>query len=154
MLLIMLLIFCFSGQNGKTSLGVSDGVLAVILQAFSDLLSPAFSAWLVQYIRKVAHFLIYLLLGQVAVASYYTAVSSGRTRLPWYVKGWLTAVLYACTDEFHQLFVPERAGQFADVCLDSAGALLGVVLILILIRIINHRKSHRPVDEDKKRAAP
>ena len=40
---------------------------------------------------------------------------------------WGIAALYAVTDEFHQLFVPGRSGQFSDVVLDSAGALAGLL---------------------------
>ncbi|UYJ41604.1 MAG: VanZ family protein [Lachnospiraceae bacterium] len=35
---------------------------------------------------------------------------------------WMIAVLYACTDEYHQLFVPGRSGQLRDVMIDAVGA--------------------------------
>ncbi len=35
---------------------------------------------------------------------------------------------YACTDEFHQMFVPGRGPSFIDVCIDTAGAILGAAL--------------------------
>ncbi len=38
----------------------------------------------------------------------------------------LIAVLYGCLDEVHQAFVPGRYGGLLDVCLNTAGALLGV----------------------------
>jgi VanZ family protein len=34
------------------------------------------------------------------------------------------AVLYACSDEFHQTFVPGRQGQAQDVVIDAIGVLL------------------------------
>lgn len=40
----------------------------------------------------------------------------------------LTAV-YASTDEFHQLFVPGRAGKVTDVLIDSTGAFLALLAI-------------------------
>ncbi len=39
--------------------------------------------------------------------------------------------LYACTDEFHQTFVPGRSGQFTDVLVDTSGAILASLLIKI-----------------------
>ena len=39
--------------------------------------------------------------------------------------------LYACTDEYHQTFVPGRAGALKDVFVDLAGAAFGLVLVLI-----------------------
>jgi len=34
--------------------------------------------------------------------------------------------LYSASDEIHQAFVPNRGASFADVCLDTAGAALGL----------------------------
>lgn len=41
---------------------------------------------------------------------------------------WGCATLYAATDEFHQLFVPGRAGLFTDVLIDATGAAIGLLL--------------------------
>ena len=41
---------------------------------------------------------------------------------------WALAVLYASTDEFHQLFVPGRTATLRDVLIDAAGAALGLWL--------------------------
>lgn len=40
---------------------------------------------------------------------------------------------YAATDEFHQLFVPGRAGRVTDVLIDSAGAFLALLAIHIIL---------------------
>ena len=45
------------------------------------------------------------------------------------------AFCYASTDEFHQLFIPGRSGQFTDVCIDTAGAAIGLLLLAILLKI-------------------
>lgn len=47
------------------------------------------------------------------------------------------AFLYACTDEFHQLFVDGRTSQFTDVLIDTFGAILGVALINIIFCCAN-----------------
>ena len=61
------------------------------------------------------------------------SVRAGRLWLP----AWLIATAYAATDEIHQLFVPERAGAFTDVCIDSAGAAVGaLIMALVVIRKI------------------
>ena len=39
--------------------------------------------------------------------------------------------LYACTDEFHQLFIPGRSGEFRDVMVDTCGGIIGLILISI-----------------------
>ena len=51
--------------------------------------------------------------------------------------GWRDAVLaaivmtslYGASDEYHQAFVPNRQARWADVCLDSFGAGLGVMAL-------------------------
>ena len=43
----------------------------------------------------------------------------------------LFVFLYACTDEFHQLFIEGRSGRFRDVLIDTAGGFLCYIIILI-----------------------
>ena len=57
------------------------------------------------------------------------------------IKSFIFTFLYACTDEFHQLFIAGRAGQIRDVCIDSTGALI----MLLIIYIINKRKEQKIV---------
>ena len=45
----------------------------------------------------------------------------------------LVTAAYAATDEFHQLFVPGRAGRVTDVLIDSAGAFLALLAIHIIL---------------------
>lgn len=42
--------------------------------------------------------------------------------------------LYACLDEFHQLFVAGRCGQPFDVGVDTSGALVAVAVALLVIK--------------------
>ena len=43
-------------------------------------------------------------------------------------------LLYAFTDEFHQLFTPGRAFQVVDLLLDALGAVLGLGAYLLYLR--------------------
>lgn len=47
--------------------------------------------------------------------------------------------LYACSDEIHQLFVPGRSGKFTDVLIDSAGALLAVLVCFFIRAHIDYK---------------
>lgn len=49
------------------------------------------------------------------------------------------SVLYACSDELHQHFVPGRSGEIRDVLVDSAGVLIGILILAVLSR----RRSRR-----------
>jgi VanZ family protein len=43
----------------------------------------------------------------------------------------LVTFIYACSDEFHQLFIPGRSGQFKDVLIDTSGALIMLMIIFL-----------------------
>jgi VanZ family protein len=45
-----------------------------------------------------------------------------------------TGVLYAVSDEIHQLFVPGRAGQIRDVLIDACGVFVGIIIANRLLR--------------------
>ena len=49
---------------------------------------------------------------------------------------WIFCILYAMSDEFHQLFVPGRSGEIRDICIDSLGALLGIIIMTCVISIV------------------
>ena len=55
---------------------------------------------------------------------------------------WIAGVLYAATDELHQLRIDGRSGQRSDVMLDSCGVLAGV-LAASLILYLWWRKRHQ-----------
>jgi VanZ family protein len=42
------------------------------------------------------------------------------------------ATLYGVTDEWHQMYVPQRVAEVADLLKDLGGALLGVVIFNVL----------------------
>lgn len=49
-------------------------------------------------------------------------------------------VLYAITDEIHQLYVPGRSGKWQDVLIDSIGIFLGIFVLLMFVEIIKYIK--------------
>jgi VanZ family protein len=76
-------------------------------------------------IKKGAHMVGY---AGLAVAAY---IATGR-----YWLAWVIAVLYAMTDEYHQLFVPGRNGTAVDVVIDGVGAAIGLCVLWWLRRRI------------------
>lgn len=54
----------------------------------------------------------------------------GPTRLPEQriSMAWGLSVLYALSDEYHQIFVPGRNGTLVDLLVDASGALIGLLL--------------------------
>ena len=49
----------------------------------------------------------------------------------------------ACLDETIQLFVPDRGPAIRDVAIDTCGAAVGIVLLLLVHTIINHIKQSK-----------
>ena len=126
-ILWMALIFFLSHQPATQSSDLSAGLTEFIMDMI-DKLAPNASFDFEpfhHFIRKNAHFFAYLVLG-VLLANALRGYKGRRIAL-----AVLICVLYAMSDEFHQLFIPGRAGQVMDVVIDSAGAVVGILLYQI-----------------------
>ena len=58
-----------------------------------------------------------------------------------YLLSIVVSFVYACSDEFHQLYVVGRTGQFIDIVIDMIGVLFGVLVfyiyeLLVKVRIL------------------
>jgi hypothetical protein len=142
MIAVMVVIFCFSSQDASESGQLSNAVLVWIVEhVLHRSTIPEICSVL---IRKTAHFSIYCCLG----ASAALFVSECRIRRFVILRAWLIPVIYACTDELHQYFVPGRSCELRDVCIDSAGAFLGVVLIFLVLQTLQRGKGTSNEDLD------
>lgn len=83
-------------------------------------------------IRKSAHIFEYFVLGilMLNVLRYYCKPSFKLVIL-----SAMLCILYACTDEIHQLFVPARTGKIIDVFIDSIGIILGSCFFYLVLKI-------------------
>lgn len=135
---MMVMIFCFSMENSSESSHRSGGFTEFILNTFvRDYQDMSASEKRVLFkkaehiIRKAAHFSVYTVLGFL--------VSSAIGRRKLFSAGSLITVgfgfLYACSDEFHQYFVPGRACQFTDVIIDTCGVITGIIISMAVFRI-------------------
>lgn len=142
MVLWMGVIFLFSHQPGEVSGDLSGGISYRICQVVQILFRLDWeeaellqAADLIDFpIRKLAHMTEY---GILAMFSY-GVVSSQKLS---YQKAFLIAACYAASDEFHQLFIPNRSGRFIDVCIDSMGACIGLGVLWCIRRICVMRKT-------------
>lgn len=66
-----------------------------------------------------------------------------------YVVALLTAILYACTDEWHQSFVPGRSAEIKDVVIDSSGAMIAFCIMSATsyIKAQQQQKARMPIRE-------
>lgn len=80
------------------------------------------------YLRKIAHFFCYMVLGILVVKVLDMMGMKGRDKI---IIALLLCVLYAISDEYHQLYVPGRGAQVKDIIIDSVGAIVGIGLSLL-----------------------
>ncbi|MBQ9859118.1 MAG: VanZ family protein [Clostridia bacterium] len=116
----LLFIWGHSLTPASQSQAESDKVKWLLSLVLGD---GAVTAFLLENIRKVAHF------GEFALLGGELALAGRRLRLP---RAWLYGLGVAAVDEVLQLFAPGRAPMVADVLLDYSGYLCGFGLIALL----------------------
>ncbi len=79
-------------------------------------------------VRKCAHFSIYLI-GGMLIFNFLGLFCIGLKRKIIFSQG--LGVLYAITDEVHQLFVMGRGAKPADVFIDSCGVFIGLFVVVL-----------------------
>ena len=147
-LAVMVFIFSHSSksaeQSSKTSGEVAKTVLSIVVKDFKTLPEPEQQKAVdsLQFIvRKSAHFSVYSALGFLCFLAMNTYNIKLKTK---FISALTISLLYAISDEIHQLFVPGRAGQIRDVFIDFSGALVGTllawVLVVITVKIIMRKK--------------
>ena len=141
-------IFWFSAQPAAESTEMSDTVSHLILLLGTKLGffhgNPAQYADLIELmsfpVRKAAHMTEYLVFYcTVRFGLHFTyRTSNMKLRL---LIALAIVFLYACTDEFHQLFVPGRAGRFTDVLIDCFGCAVVTLICLHFYQLDNKNSS-------------
>lgn len=127
----MSLIFYLSHQPAAKSSELSNNVTEVIINTIETVAPKAKieKGDLHHLVRKNAHFLYYLVLGILAISALrINGVRSYRGIL----LALLICILYAISDEVHQIFVPGRSGEVRDVIIDSSGAGTGILVYSVV----------------------
>lgn len=120
----MLIIFLMSHQSGEISSNQSD----LVLKLFNFIgieLNEYFGEVATILIRKTAHFSEYMILYFLAynLIRNYNRDNKMKILLIGFI------FLYACSDEFHQYFIPGRVMAFKDVLIDTIGGITGYLII-------------------------
>lgn len=85
------------------------------------------------YVRKLAHFSLYFVVGIISMCLMFTYKKSNIEKIGFTM---LIGVLYAMSDEFHQMFIPERTASIVDVGIDSCGVFVGAVVTYGIINLV------------------
>ncbi len=125
--LLIIMFLAFIWGNSVLPPAESDGLSYGLVDVLSDLLPDSLTDEEANHVvRKLAHFTEYLLLGVLFCLRFSSLPD--RFLIPFSF-----AFSCAVTDETIQIFT-SRGPSFTDVAIDSAGAALGVSLILLLTR--------------------
>ncbi len=147
-LAVAVAIFCFSSQHADESSQLSNIFVELFLQLRGKIgLFPKFSDSdlldvISTLVRKGAHVTEYIILCTSLLIAFWVSGIHGKWRN---IASFALTFGYACTDEFHQLFVPGRAGRFTDVLIDSSGAL---VLSVVVVLVMRYRKRRKKLSND------
>ena len=130
------LIFSFSSDSGEVSTKKSDGFIirmveTILRKDLSDEEKEKWTNYLVVPVRKGAHLSVYLILG-ILIISFISEFRSIDYKV--ILLAIFLSLLYACSDEIHQLLVPGRSGQISDIVLDTIGSGIGILIFTFIKR--------------------
>lgn len=129
-ILWMGLIYQFSAQTATDSSSLSTGITDWIFQLLNNVFRNLDIDTLHLVIRKLAHLSVYLVLGVLllnALGNY------NHKQIITIFLALLVSLLYAISDEIHQIYVPGRSGNPIDVLIDFIGSTIGISIFLMYI---------------------
>ena len=130
----LLVIFLFSAMNSSNSSNLTEIVLDIVSYTRGN--NPFINELFIKLtenhsifyvIRKIAHLFVFCIL---QIISFILLRTLGFSFFKSTVYSMLIVIGYACTDEFHQLFVSGRSGQLSDVFIDTIGGSIGLSIVL------------------------
>jgi VanZ family protein len=125
----MVLIFIFSSQVGEVS-KENNKIVIYVFNLLGVDLNSIFGVLGDFIVRKAAHFTEYFILYILL----YRAISIKKnTDIKAFIWAIVIVFLYACSDEFHQAFVPGRGPAFRDVLVDTCGGLTAFLITYIYV---------------------
>lgn len=130
-------------QTNDLSRNFTQKIAGILFKNFSDMdrdIRQTIINELNLFIRKTAHFSVYLLMGIFIYAE-----------IVFWIKKYFFSIIatvgicmiYAAIDEFHQSLVPGRTPLVNDVIIDSFGALIGSLICFSAISAIYFIIAHR-----------
>lgn len=142
--IMMGIIFLYSSKPAEVSKGsstpIAEASLSVYEYFFGTISAPERPNWLDTasfIVRKTAHVTEYMMLSlSISWPLWIRRVRDKK--LMWLA--FVISVIYAGTDEVHQLFIQGRSGSLRDVGIDAIGCVIGSVLFWIIARQIEKRK--------------
>ena len=135
----MALIFYLSHQPASSSNELSTGVMDVFIHTITTVIPIDFDLGIFHhFIRKSAHFFAYFMLGLLVINALKRHVS---IKWKFVALSLIICILYAISDEVHQLFILGRSGEMRDVFIDSTGSATGIAVYILLSKTFRKIRS-------------
>ncbi len=137
--------FGFSSQDSTKSSSISQATTEILvknnreIQELDEKDKMMRIDELETIVRKLAHFSIYTVIGSLLILLHSTYNISLKRRI---IQSFGIGVIYAITDEIHQIFTPGRSAEIRDVLIDSLGVAFGIVIILLIMKLIKKCKKY------------
>ncbi len=122
-ILWMIFIFVMSSFDATSSSNQSNFIVDII----TSIINIKDIGLLSLIIRKLAHFIEYFILG-ILVINFITRYDKKI------IIAILLCIIYATSDEIHQIFVPGRSCQIIDIMIDSLGSIMGIYLYKLITK--------------------
>lgn len=141
-ILIMIIIFIFSNQEGSISYSQSstfEKIFESLINRF-NLNLPLIHNSLAYTVRKYAHIFLYFVLGLFTSLVSHSVLKNRKIKFKNLIGFLISCVIcfvYACTDEYHQTFIDSRTGQFSDVLVDAIGFVSATFIVTMIKNIID-----------------
>jgi VanZ family protein len=133
----MIVIFCFSAQPAAASDENNHFIIRFLLSMGIDLTKFMGAGFANFMIRKSAHMTEYAVLAVLLLISFLK-----NSKMRPYLISLFFCLIYAASDEFHQMFVPGRSCRAVDVLIDMTGA-SAITLIIFIIKYVKNNKTMR-----------
>jgi VanZ family protein len=99
-------------------------------------------------VRKLAHLTEYAVFAQLLYVSLLGLVDELEWRPRTALWSAVIAGAYSLTDEFHQLFVPNRTASLVDCAIDTTGAILGLLVICLVTQRLQANKTTTAAEQE------
>jgi len=142
---VMVTIFLFSAQSSHASNKLSGKIVGIDIKIFLpnyDKLpyekQQEIKDKITLVVRKTAHFTEFAILGFFLMIH---LLSYNKPNIKYFNRkmficafiSLIVGVLYAFSDEIHQMFVTDRYSSIYDVMIDSSGVLFGIVVLILIL---------------------
>lgn len=140
----MTIIFIFSNQKGNESTSSSSRFINTFIDIYEKISNNKLDNQKKEYlnqklsypVRKLAHLTVYLILG-VLICNIVLLYDLDIKKI--ILISILFCMMYAVSDEIHQMFVSGRDGRVLDVAIDTIGSIVGILFTLVISKNFHNK---------------